>query len=93
MEMSFDATNNTPAKQEAHPLELDSVPPLVVSTKPAGKNDGDTSVRTSSPAFTDVPATPIKGAKKSQSAQVRERSVFVRCLIETIYVTSTLCFK
>ncbi|KAF3034680.1 hypothetical protein E8E12_004042 [Didymella heteroderae] len=69
MQMSFDATEKAPAKQEAHPLELDSVPPLVLGTKPAGKNDGDNSVRTSSPPPADMPSTPTKGANKSQSAQ------------------------
>lgn len=93
MEMSFNATDKAAAKQEAHHLELDSVPPLGIGTKPAGKNDGDNSVRTSSPSPTDMPSTPIKGAKKSQSAQVRERLPSVRCPIESIYVTSIFCFK
>ena len=93
MQMSFDATEKAPAKQEAHPLELDSVPPLVLGTKPAGKNDGDNSVRTSSPPPADMPSTPTKGANKSQSAQVRERLFSVRCPFESVYVTPRFCFK
>lgn len=91
--MSLDTADRPPAKQEAHVLELDSVPPLIIGNKPAGKNDGDTSVRTSSPAPTDMPSTPTKGGKKAQSAQVRERLPSVRCPTDSVYVTSMFWSK
>ena len=93
MGMTFNPAETSVAKQDAHPQELEFVPPLTLSSKPAGKNDGDSSVRTSSPAPTDPPSTPTKGAKKSKSAQVRERLPLVRCPIESIYVTPTFRFK
>ncbi|KAJ4380040.1 hypothetical protein N0V86_004347 [Didymella sp. IMI 355093] len=43
MELSFDAADNAPAKQDAHPLELESLPSLMIGSKPASKNDGDNS--------------------------------------------------
>ncbi|KAF1929510.1 uncharacterized protein M421DRAFT_3981 [Didymella exigua CBS 183.55] len=94
MDMTFDAADTAPAKQKAHTLELDSVPPLLIGSKPAGKNDGENSVRTSSPASSEAPSTPTKGAKKSQFAQVRERlssahCPSVRCPIESINVIPT----
>lgn len=72
MGMSFNPAKTSIAKQEAHPLELEFVPPMELGSKPAGKNDGDNSVRTSSPAPTDPPSTPTKGTKRFKSAQVRE---------------------
>jgi hypothetical protein len=93
MDISFDPAETSVAKQEAHPLELEAVPPLALTSKPASKNDGDNSVRTSSPAPTDSPSTPTKGAKKSRSSQVRERFPSVRCRICAFCVISTLRSK
>lgn len=73
MELTWDPANKAHAKKEAHPLELEPVPMLQVNSKPAGKNDGETSVRTSSTPPPDAPSTPNKAAKKSQSKQVSER--------------------
>ena len=73
LSLTFNAEDKALAKADLHALELEPVPMLLLGSKPAGKNDGDTSVRTSSPAPPDTPATPIKGPKKAQIAQVRER--------------------
>lgn len=93
MEMSFDSQNKVIAKQEAHELELEPVPMLLLGSKPAGKNDGDNSVRTSSPAPPDGPSTPTKGLKKAQSSQVRERLPSVRRPILSSYVILIFCSK
>lgn len=93
MNLTFDATDKTYAKQEPHALELDPVPVLLLGSKPAGKNDGENSVRTSSPPPPDTPSTPTKNSKKAQSAQVRERLPFVRGSFDLFYVISTLCLK
>ena len=77
MEMTFDPTDKTYAKKEAHPLDLEPVPLLLLGSKPAGKNDGADSVRTSSSPPPDTPSAPVKGSRKSQSIQVRERLLSV----------------
>ncbi|KAH6612655.1 hypothetical protein C7974DRAFT_290446, partial [Boeremia exigua] len=72
MELTFDPTDKTYAKKEAHALDLELVPMLLLGSKPAAKNDGEISVRTSSPPLPDTPSTPNKASKKSKSTQVRE---------------------
>ncbi|KAF2630893.1 hypothetical protein BU25DRAFT_455948 [Macroventuria anomochaeta] len=69
MELTFDPADKAFTKKEPHALELEPVPTLLLGSKPAGKNDGENSVRTSSPAPPDTPATPTKSSKKAQSAQ------------------------
>ncbi|XPT01975.1 hypothetical protein M3J09_011099 [Ascochyta lentis] len=69
MELTFDADNKILAKADPHALDLEPVPMLSLGAKPASKNDGDSSVRTSSPAPPDMPSTPIKGSKKTRTVQ------------------------
>lgn len=92
MELSFDPTDKAFAKKEPHALEFEPVPMLLLGSKPAGKNDGDESVRTTSSVPGDAPSTPTNGAKKPQSAQVRERLPSVRSPL-FVYVITTACSK
>lgn len=85
MELTFDPTNKAHAKKEAHALDLEPVPTLSLGSKPAGKNDGENSMRTSSPPLPHTPSTPVKDAKKSQPTQVRERLLSVRKLFQVLY--------
>lgn len=79
MKLSFDAVDKAFAQKEPHALELEPVPMLLLGSKPAEKNDGDQSVRTSSPAPpSDTPSTSPKNSKKAQIAQVRKRLLSVR---------------
>ncbi|KZM20962.1 uncharacterized protein EKO05_0008450 [Ascochyta rabiei] len=69
MKLTFCADDKNLAKAEPHALEFELVPELPLGSKPASKNDGDCSVRTSSPAPTDMPSTPIKGSKRTNISQ------------------------
>ncbi|KAJ4347471.1 hypothetical protein N0V95_005392 [Ascochyta clinopodiicola] len=69
MKLTFSADDRILSKAEPHALEFEPVPALLSGSKPAGKNDGDVSVRTSSPAPPDTPATPSKGSKKTKDVQ------------------------
>ncbi|KAJ8112085.1 hypothetical protein OPT61_g5460 [Boeremia exigua] len=69
MKLTYHPTDKAFAKKKAHTLDLELVPLLLLGTKPAGKNDGENSIRTSSPPPPDTPLTPAKGSKKSQSSQ------------------------
>lgn len=73
MPLTFDAEDKAFAKIDPHALELEPVPMLMIGSKPASKNDADSSVRTSSPAPSNTPSTPIKSAKQPRNPQVRER--------------------
>lgn len=86
MELSFDTADKGISKQEAYVLELEPVPLLLLGSKPASKNDGESSVRTSSPALSDTPSTPINGSKKTRPAQVRDRVPSVRIPFLLVYV-------
>jgi hypothetical protein len=86
MELSFNTADKGITKQEPHVLELEPVPLLLLGSKPASKNDGESSVRTSSPAPSDTPSTPIRDPKKTRSAQVRECFPSVRSPVLFVYV-------
>lgn len=93
MELTYAAGNKDLAKTEPHALELDPVPTLLLGSKPAGKNDGDTSVRTSSPVPSETPSTPSKGSGKARTAQVRKRCPSMWCPSPSIHVISSLRLK
>ncbi len=71
MKLTFDPSDKNYSKKEPHALDLELVPLLMLGSKPASRNDGEISMRTSSPPPPDTPSTPVKSSKKPQNTQVR----------------------
>ncbi|KAJ4984490.1 hypothetical protein SVAN01_10042 [Stagonosporopsis vannaccii] len=82
MGLTFDPTDKSNAKKEAHTLDLEPVPMLLLGSRPASRHDGESSMRTSSPPPPDTPLTPVKSSKNSPSTQVRKRLLSVRDHLE-----------